>query len=95
MYYGFKPNPKQLVVNKASTLFGECGKLKVTITGTRPTSLDCVKYGIPVGSYHVECFVGGKFIASAHTKNWRKAYNLLVVEVEKAYENSLRDPVQV
>mgnify|MGYP001566833846 CR=1 FL=1 len=86
-FYGFKPNPKQLVVNKAKALFGR--EVKVDVTGTRPTPLDCKRYGIPTGVYYVECFVGGKLIATTHTKNWRKAYNLLVIEVEKAYEISL------
>lgn len=85
--YGFKPNPKQLVINKAKRLFGN--DAKVEVTGTRPSPLDCKRYGIPAGVYYVECFVNGDHIASAHTKNWRKAYNLLVVEVEKVYENAL------
>jgi hypothetical protein len=85
--YGFKPNPKQQVINKARALFGRDAKIEVI--GTRPSPLDCKRLGIPAGVYHVECFVNGEFIATAHTKNWRKAYNLLVIEVEKAYENAL------
>lgn len=86
-FYGFKPNPKQLVINKAKRLFGN--DAKVDVTGTRPSPLDCKRYGIPTGVYYVECFVDGQFIAAAHTKNWRKAYGLLIIEVEKAYEDAL------
>lgn len=85
--YGFKPNPKQLVINKAKALFGR--EAKVEVTGTRPSPLDAKQLNIPAGAYYVECFVNGDHIASANTKNWRKAYNLLVIEVEKAYETAL------
>ncbi len=85
--YGFKPNPKQLVINKARNLFGR--DAKVEVTGTRPSPLDAKQLGIPDGVYYVECFVNGEHIASAHTRNWRKAYNLLTVEVEKVYEAEL------
>jgi hypothetical protein len=85
--YGFKPNPKQLVVNKAHNLFGRDANVKVT--GTRPSPLDCKRLGIPSGVYYVECFVGGRHLASAHTRNWRKAYNLLAIELEKVFEAAL------
>lgn len=86
-FYAFKPNPKQLAFNKAKHLFGN--DAKVDVTGTRPGPLDCKRYGIPTGVYYVECVVNGELIASAHTKNWRKAYGLLTIEVEKAYEDVL------
>lgn len=86
-FYGFKPNPRQLVINKAKNLFGR--EAKVRVTGTRPSPLDAKQLNIPAGVYYVECFVNGDFIAMAHTKNWRKAYNLLVIEIEKAYESAL------
>lgn len=87
MYYGFKPNPKQLVFNKAKNLFGR--DAKVQITGTRPSPLDVKQLDIPKGCYYVECFINGNFIAKANDRNWRKAYNLLVIELEKAYEVTL------
>ena len=87
MYYAFKPNPKQLVVNKAVALYGR--DKKVDVSGRRPTPPECKTLEIPVGSYYVQCSLGGEVIASTHTKDWRKAYNLLVVEVEKAFEKSL------
>lgn len=85
--YGFKPNPKQLVINKAKRLFGEGAKVEVT--GTRPSPLDAKRMSLPQGVYYVECFVNEQLIATAHTKNWRKAYNLLTVAVEKAFEDAL------
>jgi hypothetical protein len=51
--------------------------------------LDAKKLTLPTGTYHVECFIDGKFIASAHHRDWRKAYNLLVIEVEKAYDATI------
>ena len=86
-YGGFKPNPKQLVVNKAKTLFG--GNVKIDITGTRMSPLECKQLEIPVGSYYVECFLDKKLIAVAQHGNWRKAYNLLTIEVEKYFELEL------
>jgi hypothetical protein len=77
MSFSFKPNPKQQVINKASRLFGKTSKIEVTGSRTTPQS------------YHVECNVNGQFLASANHKNWRKAYNLLVIEVERAYENKV------
>ena len=85
--YGFKPNPKQLVLNKAKRLFGN--DAKVDITGTRPSPLDCKRMSLPQGVYYVECFVNEQLIATAKSRDWRKAYNLLVVELEKAYEEAL------
>lgn len=87
MLYAFKPNPKQLASDKAHKLYGNGAKVEVT--GTRLSALDCKKHGIPAGSYYVECRVDGQCIATAHTKDWRKAYKLLVVEIEKAFEKSL------
>lgn len=86
--YGFKPNPKQLVYNKVKALYGrECS---VVINGSRPSPLDAKKLTLPTGTYYVEVFVNGQFIACTHHSDWRKAYKLLVVEVEKAYEASLK-----
>jgi len=86
-YYGFKLNPKQLVEAKAKRLFGR--DIKVTVTGLRPSEGDCRLLGIPTGTYSVGCVVNGVCIANAHARNWRKAYKLLVIEVEKAFEASL------
>lgn len=85
--YGFKPNPKQQVINKAKRLFGN--DAKVDVTGTRPSPLDCKRMSLPQGVYYVECFVNDQCIATANTKNWRKAYGLLVAAVERAYEDAL------
>lgn len=86
-FYGFKINPKQQVVDKAKSLFGRDSKVKVT--GNRPTPLECKSLGLPEGTYHVECFVNDKLIANAHMRNWRKAYGLLRVAVETAFEKTL------
>jgi len=87
MYYAFKINPKQLVVDKAKNLFGKT--VKVSVTGRRPSGDECKALCIPVGTYLVDCLVDSKPIARANAKNWRTAYKLLVIEVEKAFEKSL------
>lgn len=85
--YGFKPNPKQLVVNKAKSLFGR--DAKVVVTGTRLKADAAKELSLPNDSYFVQCHINGELRGTAHTKNWRKAYNLLVIEIEKAFEASL------
>ena len=90
-YYGFKINPKQQVVNKAKQLFGRDSK--VVVSGTRPSPLDCKQLGIPAGNYYVDCTINNMHIASANAKDWRKAYLLLRVAVEKNFENNLYNAV--
>ncbi len=87
MYYAFKTNPKQLVVDKAKNLFGK--QIKVNVSGRRPDIAECKDMFVPVGTYFVICTVDSKQIATANAKNWRTAYKLLVIEVEKAFEKSL------
>ena len=87
-FYSFKPNPKQRVIDKAKNLFGRGSK--VNVTGFRSASgANHNGVVIPRGAYVVECFLNDKSIAIAHSKNWRKAYGLLVIEVEKVFEDLL------
>lgn len=79
MYYAFKPNPKQLACNKAYGTFGH--DAKVNVTGSRPSPLDCKRLDIPEGVYYVECFVNEQLVATAFSRNWRKAYNLLANKI--------------
>lgn len=90
MYYSFKESPKQLAERKASQLFGMNATIKVL--GGRLSPLECKNAGKPVDSYLVECFVNEKLVAQANSRDWRKAYKLLVLEVEKAYESTLMAP---
>jgi len=89
MYYGFKPNPKQLVTNKARALFGDAAK--IVVNGARVTPALAKEKPALGGTYYVECVVDGKLVASTSNKDWRKAYKLLVVAVETAYEASLHN----
>lgn len=86
-FYGFKPNPRQLVYNKAKALFGR--EAKVDVRGTRLSPLESKLNNMPSKTYLVECDINDKHTASAHHANWRKAYNLLVIALEKAYEADL------
>ena len=86
-FYSFKPNPKQLVLNKAKHLFGN--DTKVMVTGERLSPIECKRHGIPTGTYYVECIINSESIVTAHANDWRKAYKLLLIEVEKAFERRL------
>ena len=79
----FKPNPKALVEHKFIELFGSGHDY--SITGTRLSPLACKNHGVPTGTYSVELFVGDKLIAAARHRDWRTAYKLLKIEVEKLY----------
>jgi len=85
--YGWKLNPKAQVVAKAQRLFGKA--CKVTVVGSRPSPLDCKRFGLPQGTYLVEVSIDGTRTGQAHHRNWRKAYSLLVIEVEKMFELEL------
>jgi hypothetical protein len=91
--YGFRPNPKQRVVNKVKQLFGR--DTKVGVSGERPSPLDCARMGISAGTYNVTCVINGIQVLTANARNWRKAYDLLVIEVEKFYENTLHNTTSV
>lgn len=80
-------NPRRQVLTKFAELFG--GDHKPTVTGTRLTFEECLRRDMPAyiaeGLYWAELHVGGELIASAFDKDWRAAYRLLGVEVEKIY----------
>ncbi len=81
---GFKPNPRQLVINKAHRLFGR--EAKVNVTGRRLDASASTQLGLAQGgTYLVECFIAGERIAFAAHRNWRSAYKLLVTEVETSH----------
>lgn len=73
----FKTNPRQLVINKATNLFGRTAKVKVV--GQR----------MKTGQYNVSCTIDGTASCEANHRDWRKAYGLLVFEVEKLYTTKL------
>lgn len=81
-FYGFKPNPRQRVVNKAKTMYGVM-PYDVKAVGCRPDVARSKELNIPHGMYYVECLVKNQKVASAFHKDWRKAYNLLLEELEK------------
>lgn len=68
----FKPNPKKQVELKFTELFGK--SLKPVVTGER------------VGKYYVTALtVNGRQLATAQDRDWRMAYKLLKIEVEKIF----------
>lgn len=68
----FKPNPKKQVELKFLELFGK--KFKPVVSGER------------VGKYYVATLtVNGTQVASAQDRDWRMAYKLLKIEVEKMF----------
>ena len=83
----FKPNPKAQVELKFRELFGKTGKLQ--IVGSRLSPAECKAGGFRCttrdGLYVVELFVDGQQLAQASHRDWRSAYKLLKLEVEKLF----------
>lgn len=83
----FKPNPKAQVTLKFRELFGRDHKPEVR--GSRMTPAECKLHGVHCGTrdgiYYTELFVDGEQVARASHRDWRKAYKLLALEVEKLY----------
>ena len=68
----FKPNPKKQVELKFAELFGK--SLKPVVTGER------------IGKYYVTALtVNDQQLATAKDRDWRMAYKLLKIEVEKIF----------
>lgn len=86
----FKPNPKAQVENKYAELFG--GDDAMEVRGGRLSPAQCRARGIPCGSrdgtYYVELYVGDRLRCAASHRDWRRAYKLLKIEVEKLYTES-------
>jgi len=83
----FKPNPKAQVTLKFVELFGK--EYKPVVKGERLTAVECKSHGYPRDTYVTELFVDGQTIATARSIDWRKAYKLLKLEVEKLYADGL------
>ena len=83
MSFGFKPNAKQLVTNKLTNLYGKTHKFDVV--GMRMTDEQAKELGVPRNRYYVKAFVDGVMVGETFHQDWRKAYKLLVVEVEKTW----------
>lgn len=85
--FGFKPNPKAQVGLKFAELFGK--DYKPEVRGARLTKAECTARGIRCGFrdglFHAELSVDGVVLAEASHPDWRKAYKLLTLEVEKLY----------
>ena len=83
----FKPDHKKQVSLKFIELFGK--DHKVTVVGGRVSPEDCKRQGIRCttrdGIYFTELFIDGHQVATAGHSDWRKAYKLLKLEVEKLY----------
>lgn len=84
--YLFKPNPKQKVIDKIKHLFGK--DAKIDLTGLRMDHKN-KQQNTQIGHYYVECYVNDQKIASSSSKDWRKAYDLLAIELEKVFEEEL------
>jgi hypothetical protein len=83
----FKPNPKAQVSLKFVELFGK--EYKHDVVGARLTSLQCKSQGFPVDTFVAELHCNGQLLASSRSRDWRKAYKLLKLEVEKLYADGL------
>lgn len=74
-------NPKLQVTNKFNELFG-AGAHEIDVSGERVKTRG--------GSYFLaELAVDGQVIARARERNWRTAYKILRLEVEKLWERGV------
>jgi hypothetical protein len=78
-----KVSPKQAVANKVREFFGD-GRT-VEVHGWRPKG----PFG---GHFYTEARFGDQTIARAHHRDWRAAYKLLILEVEKLYADCKYNP---
>lgn len=85
MPWSFKVNPKTKVVNKVKYLY-TVYPYDVKVTGARLTVDRAKELELPPGTYFVDCKVKGRLIASAHHKDWRKAYGELLDACIKVHE---------
>lgn len=85
--FGFKPNPKAQVSLKFAELFGK--EFRPEVRGGRITQAKARELGYYCGTrdglFLAELLLEGEVIAAATHPDWRKAYKLLKLEVEKLY----------
>lgn len=84
----FKKNPKALAQDAAEKRYSSLGKL--TITGCRRSPGECKAMGLPVDSYVVQLWAGGKLVVGAHARNWRTAYKLLKIAIETPADEAVQ-----
>lgn len=83
----FKPDPKKQVSIKFVELFGK--EPNHVVCGRRMTHSQCEDSGLPQGSYVAEIVVDDTVVATATSVDWRRAYKLLALEVEKLHTEGL------
>ena len=79
----FKPAPKAQVSVKFRELFG--ADVAHEVRGLRLDPRVAKRMGFPSDTFYAELLVEGEVLASARSRDWRKAYKLLKLEVEKLY----------
>lgn len=83
----FKPNPKAQVELKFRELFGR--DRKPVVTGVRLTPDEARRRGLRCltrdGVYFTQLTLDGRSLVTASHADWRKAYKLLKLEVEKLF----------
>lgn len=70
-FYGFKPNVKEQVVNKAKRVFGTSAK--ISVVGERMPKTDPKLKAV----YRTVCSINGTEVAHVEHWDWRKSYKLL------------------
>jgi len=79
----FKPNVKKQVEIKFNSLFGK--EKKPIVNGHRMDPKDAKNRNWPGDTYYVELAVDDTVLCTARSRDWRKAYKILSLEVEKMY----------
>jgi asparagine N-glycosylation enzyme membrane subunit Stt3 len=85
---GFGTPPKERVIRKFEELFDN--KHEIDVIGHRFNGLEAKQANVPRGRFVTQLFVDGKSIASSGHSDWRKAYRLLEIEVEKLFTEGVQ-----
>lgn len=81
----FKPTAKTLVLNAVKKFYGQEKVTKSKVNGDRLPTEECKRRGWPNGTFFAELVVDGNVVATARSCDWRKAYKMLALEVDKLY----------
>jgi hypothetical protein len=83
-------SPKQKVVAKVKSLFGEAVVVEVKME--KPSPEESRRRRLPNGHWVGDVFLNGELIAHDHHWNKNRAYMGLFRGIEQAFEESLKKP---
>ena len=84
----FKPDVKKQVVLKYRELFGKDAP-EPEVTGGRMDPETARRNGWPSDTYLTRLIVEGTVVAQGRSRDWRKAYKLLKLDVERLFSEGV------